>query len=139
MGSYRSNRTRGRLQSWSECSNGSSYPGPREWWLKPAQAVATAVDPDGVPSGGWAVIQNNGISGVREGALTVGFGEAGEGQAAISRYRCAGTAASYVVVGHHDLVGVIRVAPGERRRLVNVGVGLGAGDQVHVRPAIRQR
>ena len=27
MGSCRSNRIRDRLQSWSECSNGSSYPG----------------------------------------------------------------------------------------------------------------
>ena len=58
--------------------------GPAIWvpgsgGLIPAQAVAAAVDPDRVPSGRWAVIENNGISSVREGALTVGLGEAGKG------------------------------------------------------------
>ncbi len=48
-------------------------------------------------------------------------------------------AASLVVVGHDDLVGIIWVTPGECRRLVNVGRSLGAGDQVHIRAAIRQR
>ena len=44
-----------------------------------------------------------------------------------------------VDVSDDYLVGVIRVAPGECRRLVNVGKRLGAGDQVNVRPAIHQR
>src|SRR5205823_10062493 len=50
----------------------------RSGGLVPAQPAAAAVEPDGVPSGGWAVIQNYGASGVREGALTVGEGEARE-------------------------------------------------------------
>ena len=50
-----------------------------------------------------------------------------------------GCVAPCVVVGDNDLVGVIGVAPGECRRLVNVGISLGAGDQVHVRAAVCQR
>ena len=44
--------------------------------------------------------------------------------------------ASSVEVSHDDLIGVIRVAPGEGRRLVNIGKRLSAGDQVNVRAAV---
>ena len=46
-------------------------------------------------------------------------------------------AASRVVVGNDDLVGVIRVSPSECLRLGNVGRGLGAGDQIDIRGAIQ--
>ena len=51
-----------------------------------------------------------------EGALTAGGGDAGEGSAAVGGNRCAGdvdgagVAASRVVVGDDNLLGVIRVS-----------------------------
>src|SRR4029077_778002 len=107
---------------------------------------ATAqIEPNGVPSAGWFIVQNNGVAqGIVEGALTIGLGEAGEGGAAVGGDRCAGDvdgtgpAASGVVVADNDLAGVIWVTRTECLRLGNVGRGLSAGDQVHVRCAIRQ-
>ena len=56
-------------------------PGSGQLLLPPKPSVAAAVNPDGVPSGGWAVIssEQRDLPGVREGALTVGLGEAGKG------------------------------------------------------------
>jgi hypothetical protein len=76
--------------------------------------------------------------------LTVGSGDACERRAAIGGDRCAGdvdgvgVAASRIVVGHENLVGIIRISHGKGLRLRNVGRGLSAGDQVDIRTAVRQ-
>ena len=60
--------------------------------LVPAEASSRAagVEPDGEPSAGWAVVQNNGVAfSSIEGALTVPLSEASEGGAAIGGDRCA--------------------------------------------------
>src|SRR5262249_29896384 len=60
---------------------------PRRGGLVSAETLAAAahIEPDGKPSAGWAVVQNNRIAhGVGEGALAAGDGKAGEGVAAIS-------------------------------------------------------
>src|SRR5216684_1996892 len=117
----------------------------RSGGLVPAKTptAAARVNPGGIPSAGWLVVQNNGVAkSVGEGALTVGLGEAGEGGAPVGGDRCAGDVvaggASRVVVGDDDLVGVIWVSRSECLRLGNVGRSLRAGDQVDVRGAIRQ-
>ncbi len=54
----------------------------RSGGLVPAKTptAAARVNPGGIPSAGWLVVQNNGVAkSVGEGALTVGLGEAGEG------------------------------------------------------------
>ena len=64
-----------------------------------AATAAARVDPDGVPSGGRAIVQNNGVAlGTGEGALTddgtassdIGAGEAVKSQATVGGDRCAG-------------------------------------------------
>ena len=88
--------------------------------------------------------QNNGVAkGVGEWALTVGFGDAGEGGAAVGGARYTGEivacGASRIVEGDTNLVGVIWVSRRVRLRLNNVGGRLGASDQIDIRGAICQR
>ena len=51
----------------------------------------------------------------------------------------AGVAASRIVVGHKNLVGIIRISRTVRLRLSNVRRGLGAGHQIDVGRAERLR
>ena len=120
---------------------------PGSGGLVPAEALsATAsIEPDCEPSGAWLVVENNRVAkGIVEGALTIGPSEAGKGGAAVGGDRCAGdidgarVAAAGIVVGYHNLVGVIRVSRSECLRLGNVGRGLGAGDYINVARAERQ-
>ena len=111
-----------------------------------ALTAAGLVQPHGEPSPGWLVVQGNRVpNGAAEGALTVRGGDACERRAAIGGDRCAGDvdrvgiAASRIVVSHENLIGIIRISRGKGLRLRNVGRGLGAGDQVHIRTAVRQR
>src|SRR5581483_3485024 len=97
--------------------------------LIPAQALAAAgaIQPHCNPGPRWLVVQNNRIAKrIVKGALTVGFGKAGEGSAAVGRDRCAGdvdrskVAASRVIVGHDYLERIIRVRRGKRLRLSHI-------------------
>ena len=104
-------------------------------------AAARRIQPDRKPSAAWSVIQNNRVAkSVRERARC----ETCEGGAAISRDRCAGDvdgtciAASRVIIGNNDLVGVIGISRGECFRLCDVGGRLGAGDEVNIARAIRE-
>jgi len=56
-----------------------------------ALSAAARVEPDRVPSAGWAIVENNRVAErVGERALTVGGGKANERAAAVSGDRCAG-------------------------------------------------
>ena len=66
---------------------------PGSGGLVPAEAKTAAglVDPDGEPSAGWLVIQNNWVAHrIGEGAVTSGSRDAGEGAATVGGDRCAG-------------------------------------------------
>src|SRR5262249_13432440 len=89
-------------------------------------------------------VQNNWIAeGVGEGALTVGLGEAGEGEGTVGGGRYAGgnvaCSPSRNVEGDAKLVGGVWVGRRGNIGPNNLGRILGAGDQVDVRGAIRQR
>src|SRR4029453_17802902 len=112
--------------------------------LIPAEALtaAASVEPDAEPRAAWLVVQNNRIAKrIIEGALTACLGQARKRCTAIGRYRSAGdvdgggVAASRVVVGHANLVGVIGIRRGECLRLGNIGRVLVAGDEVYVSSA----
>ena len=66
---------------------------PGSGGLVPAETVtaAAAIEPDGEPGAGWAVVENNRVAErIIEGALTVRPSEPGEGGASIGGDRCAG-------------------------------------------------
>jgi hypothetical protein len=111
-----------------------------------ALTAAALVQPQGEPSPSWLVVQCNRVpNGPAKGALAVSGGDACERRAAIGGDRCAGDvnrvgiAASRIVVSHQNLIGIIGISRGKGLRLRNVGRSLGAGDQVHIRTAVRQR
>ena len=55
-----------------------------------ALTAAAAVEPNGKPGAGWAIVQDNGITnGIGEWALAVSRGQANEGIPAVGRDRCA--------------------------------------------------
>ena len=76
--------------------------------------------------------------------MTVGPGEAVKSGATVGGNRCAGNidragvAATRIVVGHHNLQGVLRINRSECLRLRDIGKGLRMVDQVDVGPAVRQ-
>src|SRR5438128_1365799 len=111
-----------------------------------ALTAAAGVEPYSVPGAVVALIQNDRITfGSGEGALTAASGEPGESGTPVCGCRCAGdvdgadVTASRVVVGDDDLIRIIRVNRTECLRLGNVGISLGASDQVNVRGAIHER
>src|SRR5882724_5353207 len=108
--------------------------------------AAASVKPDAEPRAAWLVVENNRVAKrIIEWALTACLGQArkrctavgGNSRARDVDGRC--VAASRIVVGHDDLVWVIRVSRGECLRLRNVGRGIGAGHQVYVSSAVSER
>src|SRR5262245_1069985 len=85
-----------------------------------ALAAASPIQPHREPGGRRAIIQNNRIAHrIGEGTLTAGIGDAGKGSATVGGDRRTryvdgtGVAASRVVVGHNNLLGIIRISPRE--------------------------
>ena len=63
MGCCQPSQTLGRRRRWCERRNGSSYSDPRSGGLVSAKAQPRVpIEPDGKPSAGWFVVQNNGVA-----------------------------------------------------------------------------
>src|SRR5206468_9335838 len=121
-------------------------PGSGGFVAPEALTAAGCVQPHGKPGLAWLVVQNHRIAlRTSKGALTAGGGEAVKSGATVGGDRCAGdidragVAASRVIVGHNDLLGIIRVNRSECLRLHDIGRGLRMVDQVDVPGAIQRQ
>src|SRR5262249_37501569 len=89
---YQPSQIRGRLGSYCECKNGSSYSRSRKSWIysRPSLGAATRVQPDSEPGACWAIVGNDRVTeSIGKWALATGVGETGKGVAAIGGNRCA--------------------------------------------------
>src|SRR5438045_3840060 len=85
----------------------------------PAKALTAAapIQPYRYPGSGRTVVQNHRIAkGAGKWTLTAAISDAGKGDSSVVGHRCARkivvVSTSRIVVGHNDLVGIIRVRRG---------------------------